>query len=152
MSIYKFFKPLKKPPVTPSDESTNKVLLDPKGPLTKVLLSSAIKMVNDDVAKVYQKTSSSPDEPISNKRGKYLTLIPAQRFEVGKRAAEHGVTSALMYFQKKYPDLALKETSVRHLRNLYLEKMKIRILKMRQQLQNSRKCHVRKGQAFATPR
>lgn len=126
MSIYKFFKPLKKPPVTPSDESTNKVLLDPKGPLTKVLSSSAIKMVNDDVAKVYQKTSSSPDEPISNKRGKYLTLTPAQRFEVGKRAAEHGVTSALRYFQKKYPDLALKETSVRRLRNLYQEKMKIR--------------------------
>ena len=86
--------------VTPCDESTNKVLLDPKGPLTKVLSSSAIKMVNDEVAKVYQKTSSSPDEPISNKRGKYLTLTPAQRFELGKRAAEHGVTS----FQKKYPD------------------------------------------------
>ena len=47
---------------------------------------SAIIMVNDEVLKVY--------ESISNKPGKYLTLTPAQRFELGKRAAEHGVTVA----------------------------------------------------------
>ena len=45
-------------------------------------------MVNDEVSKVY--------ESISNKRGKYLTLTPAQQFEVGKRAAEHGVTTAAL--------------------------------------------------------
>ena len=45
-------------------------------------------MVNDEVWKVY--------ESISNKRGKYLKLTPAQRFEVGKRAAEHGVTAAAL--------------------------------------------------------
>ena len=57
--------------------------------LTKVLSSSAINMVNDEVSKpVY--------ESISNKPGKYLTLTPAQRFEVGKRAAEHGVTAAAL--------------------------------------------------------
>ena len=55
MSIHKFFKLLKKLPVIPSDESTNIVLLDPKGPLTQVLSSPAIKMVNDVVLKVYQK-------------------------------------------------------------------------------------------------
>ena len=80
------------------DKSTNKVLLDPKGLLTQVLLLSAIKMVNDEVSKVYQKTasssSSSPVESISNKRGRYLTLTPAQCFEVGKRAAECGATAA----------------------------------------------------------
>lgn len=52
--ILKFFKPLKKLLVTPFDESTDRVLLDSKGPLTKVLLSSAIKMVNDEVMKVYK--------------------------------------------------------------------------------------------------
>ena len=56
--------------------------------LTKVLSSSAINMVNDEVLRVY--------ESISNKRGKYLTLTPAQRFEVGKRTAEHGVTAAAL--------------------------------------------------------
>ena len=55
MSIHKFFKLLKKLPVIPSDESTNIVLLDPKAPLTQVLSSPAIKMVNDEVLKVYQK-------------------------------------------------------------------------------------------------
>ena len=45
-------------------------------------------MVNDKVSKVY--------ESISNKRGKYLTLTPAQRFEVGKRAAERGITAAAL--------------------------------------------------------
>ena len=49
MSILKFFNPLKK---TPFDESTNKVLLDSKGPLSKVLSSSAIKMVNNEILKV----------------------------------------------------------------------------------------------------
>ena len=50
-------------------------------------------MVNDEVSKMY--------ESISNKPGKYLTLTPAQRFEVGKRAAEHGVTAtALACFDK----------------------------------------------------
>ena len=46
-------------------------------------------------------------------------MSPAQRFKVGKRAAEHGVTSSLRYFLKKYPKLLLKETTVRRLKNLY---------------------------------
>ena len=51
-------------------------------------------MVNNEVSKVY--------ESISNKREKYLTLTPAQRFEVGKRAAQHGITAAaLAYFDNK---------------------------------------------------
>ena len=69
--------------------------------LTKVLSSSAINMVNDE-AKGVPKTCPSPIKSISNKRGKYLTLTPAQRLEVGKRAAEHGVTAAaLACFDKK---------------------------------------------------
>ena len=49
MSVLKFLKPFEKPLVTPS---TNTALLDPKGLLTKVLSSSAITMVNDEVSKV----------------------------------------------------------------------------------------------------
>ena len=45
---------------------------------------------------------SSPIESISNKQGKYLIPTHAQRFEVGRRAAEHGVTvTALACFDKK---------------------------------------------------
>ena len=75
--ILKFFKPLEKPLATPSDESTNRVLLDPKGPLTKVLSSSAIKMVIDEVTKVYEKMGSLVVESISDKRGQYLIFTPS---------------------------------------------------------------------------
>ena len=70
--ILKFFKPLEKPLATPSDESTNRVLLDPKGPLTKVLSSSAIKMVNDEVTKVYEKWFLQ-----QLNRSQYLILTPS---------------------------------------------------------------------------
>ena len=42
---------------------------------------------------MYQKIGSSPIESISNKQGNYITLTPAQKFKVGKRAAEHSVTA-----------------------------------------------------------
>ena len=74
--ILKFFKPLEKPLAT-SDESTNRVLLDPKGPLTKVLSSSTIKMVNDEVTKVYEKWVLQ-----QLNRSQYLILTPAQRFKL----------------------------------------------------------------------
>ena len=47
--MVKFFKAPEKPLMTPW---TNKALLDPKRLLTKVLSSSAINMVNDEVSKV----------------------------------------------------------------------------------------------------
>ena len=48
--------PLEKPLVTlvPSDKLTNRVLLNPKEPLTKILSSSAVKTLNDEVSKVYK--------------------------------------------------------------------------------------------------
>ena len=47
-------------------------------------------------------------------------LSPAQRYEIGKRAAEHDVTASLHYYAKKYPELPLKETSVQKFKNLYV--------------------------------
>jgi len=52
-------------------------------------------------------------------RGSYFKLTPAQKFDVGKRAVEHGIAASIRYFEKKYPDLQLKETTVRRLKNLY---------------------------------
>ena len=94
MSILEFFKPLKKPLVTPS---TNKALLDSKGLLTKVLSSPAINMVNlvvNDEVRRCTKTGSLPIESVSRK--KYLTLTPAQRFKVGKTAAKHGTSGTVL--------------------------------------------------------
>ena len=53
-------------------------------------------------------------------RGPYLYLTGAQRYEVGKRAAQYGMTDTMRYFAKNYPDFPeLKETTVRRLKNLY---------------------------------
>ena len=54
----------------------------------------------------------------------YVFLTPAQRFFVGKRAAEHGVTATLRYYAKCFPYLALKETTVRRIKNVYLSELK----------------------------
>ena len=48
-----------------------------------------------------------------------MSLTPSQKYEIGKRAAEHGVTASIRYYNKKYPDLMLKETTVRRLKNNY---------------------------------
>ena len=61
----------------------------------------------------------------SQSRGPYITLTPAQRLTVGKRAAEHGTTAAIRFFAKKYPELALKEATVRRLKNLYQSQLSI---------------------------
>ena len=45
-------------------------------------------------------------------------LTPVQRYEVGKRAAEYGVTDSIRYFAVKYPEIKLKEPSVRRFKNL----------------------------------
>ena len=86
MSVLKFFKLLKKPLVTPS---TNTALLDPKGLLTKVLSSSAVTMVNDEVSKVSKNESFTHGIDL---RRQIFKLTPVQRFEGGKTTAEHGVT------------------------------------------------------------
>ena len=45
---------------------------------------------------------------------------------IGKRATEHGVTSLIRHFNKKYPEFDLKETTVRRFKNEYLTEMKKR--------------------------
>jgi len=50
--------------------------------------------------------------------------IGAQKYQVGKWAAEFGSTNTLCYYARHYPDLPLKETSVWHFKNQYLEDLK----------------------------
>ena len=51
-------------------------------------------------------------------RGPYAILSPAQKFKIGKKPAEIGTTAAMCYYAKNYPDLELKETSVRRFKNI----------------------------------
>ena len=47
----------------------------------------------------------------------YAKFTPAQKAEIGKRAAEHGMAATVRYFEKKYP--GLKESSVRAWKKTY---------------------------------
>ena len=89
-------------------------LPDPDGSLCRDIPSSSIGIANTHVHQVQQKSSSN------RLRGPYISLTPAQMFSVGKRAAENGVTVTLRYCSKTFPDLALKETTVRRFKGNYL--------------------------------
>ena len=79
MSIFKYCKP-------------TSLLPNPSGPLSDKIPSKAIELANAEVEKVsylsQEQAGKKVHGPISTP---YLILSPSQRFEVGKRAAEHGV-------------------------------------------------------------
>ena len=102
------------------DHSEDKKLPDPSGPLSKVIPSSSIASCNAEVTKVL-KLQAKPASRVAKKC--YTKLTPVQRYEIGKRGAEMGVTAAIRYFKKKFPDLSLTEPTVRRLKNLYLEEL-----------------------------
>ena len=58
------------------------------------------------------------------KHGTYLALTPTQKYAVGKRAAKSCVTTTIRYYAKVFPDIPLKETSVRRMKNDYLSHLK----------------------------
>ena len=57
-------------------------------------------------------------------RKEYIKLTPAQRFQIGKKAAEIGIAAALRYFKRRHPDLSLTEPTVRRAKNRYIEELK----------------------------
>ena len=91
-------------------------LPDPNGELSEKMPSSSITVANTMVNEILEKPRG--------KRGAYLALTPAQKFSVGKRAAESGVTGTIRYYAKTFPDIPLKETSVRRMKNDYLSHLK----------------------------
>ena len=79
MSILKYFQHVPKP----SDG-----LPDPNNSLSSKLPPPAMQQVNNHVSPVIEREASGG-------RGPYLVLTPLRRFQVGKRALDHGVTSTL---------------------------------------------------------
>jgi len=112
--ILKYFRPV----VNKKDPPEDKKLPDPSGPLSKVIPSSSIASCNAEVAKVLKQA-----KPASVAKKCYTKLTPVQRYEIGKKGAEMGVTAAIRYYKKKFPDLSLTEPTVRRLKNLYLEEL-----------------------------
>ena len=118
MSILKYFKPVCK-------KEKDFVLPDPSGPLSERVPSSSIEAANKKVSElIANPLESSSEQEVhpsqsKTKRKRYLILTPAQRYEIGKRAAENGIAASLRYYAQKYPELALKETTVQRLKDLY---------------------------------
>jgi len=54
----------------------------------------------------------------ATKRGVYQKLSAEKKAEIGKRAAEHGVTVTVQYYASKLPE-HLKESSVRTWKNVH---------------------------------
>ena len=57
----------------------------------------------------------------------YSFLTAAQKYEVGKREAEHGVATTIRYYGKVAisPDLVRKESGMRKFKNAYRERSKL---------------------------
>ena len=121
-SILHYFKSASK--YTQKDNEKDVCLLNPHGPLSNKVPPGAIEMANKKVAEIVAPPTAD-SEPTSNGRKHYIKLTPAQRFTVGKRAAEHGTTAAIRYFSHNYFSqfASLKETTIRRLKNQYLEQV-----------------------------
>ena len=115
------------PPREPNNEHLYKyfkkdmALPSPKGPLSAVVPPDAIRSMNREVEKVIEQSSTEKWE-----RDPYVKFTSSQRALIGKRAAEHSVTSSIRHFNKKYPEFSLKETTVRRLKNEYLAEIRKR--------------------------
>ena len=111
LSLHSYFKKTIKTDVLPS----------PNGPLKEVIPLSTIAALNKRVEKELSTTSTAES---GDKRGPYSKLTPGQKAMIGKRAVVYGVTASMRYFKHKYPDMELKETSVRRFKNSYLCEVK----------------------------
>ena len=85
MSILKYFHPVKQKPDLP----------DPSGPLSQTVPPTAIAAANIKVTEALNEAEVR--QSASRSRGTYSFLTPAQKYKVGKRAAEHGVTATIRY-------------------------------------------------------
>ena len=93
--------------------------------LSAVVPPAAIKSMNKEVEKVITESNTCNKK---RKRGPYMYVkfTDSQKVLIGKKAAEHGVTSSICYFSKKYPNFDLKETTIRRFKNEYLAEIKRR--------------------------
>ena len=85
--------------------------------MSKLVTSSAIHAANESVRELLKEKRGAKKAP-------YLILMPAQRYVIRKRAVEHGVTATIRFYAKCFPHLALKETTVRRIKNAYLVELK----------------------------
>ena len=108
MSILKYFHKTKRKDQGRDQERNVEIKSpDPDGDLSKTVPLKAIHAANESIEQLVE----SKLEEV--RKARYQVLTPAQWFAVGKRVVEHGVTATIRYYAKRFPDLALKETTVR---------------------------------------
>ena len=109
MSILNYLKVISKS----SSDQEHSDLPDPTGPLSEKIPSSTIATVNAKVTSAVERPAGA------GSRGPYSHLTPEQKYRIGKRATQFGVTSTLRHYSKAFPNLSLKETSVHRFKNQY---------------------------------
>ena len=70
----------------------------PKGPLSRLMPSSSVATANEEAKQVLDE-GKKPDNPtVTSKRSPYQHFTPEEKLQIGKRAAECGVTASIHYF------------------------------------------------------
>ena len=94
MSLYKYF-------------SVKDKLHHPTGPVSLLLISSAIVAANGEVTKVMdsEKEKTTKNGMKNCKRGEHAKYSPAAKIELAKYAAQHGVMATLRLYVPKHPGL-----------------------------------------------
>ena len=95
------------------------------GPLSEAVSPEGIKAANKEVKEVLQSTREFRElNGGSKNRGPYERFTAEEKVQIGKRAAEHGVTATVRYCSRKYHGHMVKDSSVQMWRNKYLEELK----------------------------
>ncbi len=118
MALYKYFKK--------AEEAVDKVLPDPKGFLSAKVPSSSISKVNDAVKGILSDQVNN-GTPSTKKRGPYILVKTEEKIQIARRAAENGIANTIRHYAKMFPNLDLKESSVRTWRNSYRLEIKKRV-------------------------
>ena len=103
LGILRYFHLVKEPS---SSEAAG--LPDQNGPLSKVIPSSTIAAANEKVCAIGKTGAAS--------KTLYLHLTATQKYQVGKRTAEFGMTNTVCYYARCFPGIPLKQTTVRRLK------------------------------------
>ena len=83
--------------------------------------SSSIAAANKEVKQILDK-ANKPEENLA-KCGAYEHFTPEEKAQIGKRAAEYGVTASLRYYSRAFPGRSLKESTVKVWKMKYLQEI-----------------------------
>jgi len=96
-------------------------LPNPRGPLSSIILSTAIELANSEVAKVIKKVNNNSSKVSGrSKNGKKRRIYSLkERADIGKLAYSIGATAAARHFMRTL-GYTINESTVRCLKQAYL--------------------------------